>query len=328
MLPTSEFSTPTTPRPRISVVAPCHNEEATLSALEKRVVAVCNSVVGEDYEIVLVNDGSIDTTWQVIDDLAQKNPHIVGVNLSRNFGHQLALTAGLNVCRGEYVLVIDADLQDPPELLPEMMKLAEAGADVVYGQRTERPGDSALRRLASAVFYRMLNLVSDVKIPPDTGDFRLISRRVLDILNAMPEEHRYIRGMISWIGFKQVPLLYKRDIRTEGETSYTFARLLSFSLDAIAGFSIKPLRYASYLGGIVVLFSMLAVILIITSFLFYDVEVAGWTSIMISIWFFGGVQLLFFGLVGEYLGRTFVQTKQRPKFIISDIIRRTDSNES
>lgn len=305
-------------------MAPCHNEEANLQALEQRVAAICTKVAADSYEIVLVNDGSRDATWDKICQLSQQSPHVVGVNLSRNFGHQLALTAGLTVCRGEYILVIDADLQDPPELLGEMMKLAEDGADVVYGQRTSRPGDSAVRRLASTLFYRILNKISDVDIPLDTGDFRLMSRRVLDILNEMPEEHRYIRGMISWIGFKQVPLLYKRDIRTEGETSYNLSRLLSFSLDAIAGFSIKPLHYATYLGVGVIMLSLMAILIILIMFFFYDVEVSGWMSIMASIWFIGGIQLMFFGLIGEYVGRTFVQTKQRPKFIISDIVRSND----
>ena len=192
--------------PRLSVVIPCFNEEESLGELHRRVTAVCARVLGDAYEILLVDDGSIDRTWPMIADLAAADPQVVGVRLSRNHGHQLAVSAGLTVCTAERVLVLDADLQDPPELLPEMMRLMDAGADVVYGQREARLGETWFKRRSAACVDRVLNWLVDIRIPTDTGDFRLMSRRVLDHLNAMPEQYRFIRGMVSWLGFRQVPL--------------------------------------------------------------------------------------------------------------------------
>ena len=302
----------------LSVVAPCHNEEAGLSELNQRISAVCKDVVGDDFELVLINDGSDDNTWQEILKLAQQYPHIKGINLSRNFGHQLALSAGLQNCKGDRILVIDADLQDPPELLAEMMALMDDGADVVYGKRTVRHGDRAWRKLASAVFYRLLNKLSNVNIPADTGDFRLMSRRVLDVLLSMPEHHRYIRGLISWIGFKQVPCLYERDPRVSGATSYDMKRLISFSIDAITGFSIKPLRLVNILGLVFIGISILLLCFLFYLWLFSPVEAPGWISLISGILLVGGIQMVFLGLIGEYIGRIFEQTKNRPLYIIAE----------
>lgn len=321
--PSNSDSRPTGPQGtelKVSVVAPCYNEEGNIAELERRVAAVCRPAVGDSYEIVLVNDGSQDGTWAAIQEIAAKGGNIVGVNLSRNHGHQLALSAGLSVTRGARILVIDADLQDPPELLPKMMALMDSGADVVYGQRLKRPGDSGLRRAASSIFYRLLRNLSDVDIPLDTGDFRLMSRRVLDQLLAMPEKHRFIRGMISWVGYKQVPIPYERSIRTEGETSYSARRLISFAIDGISGFSIRPLRLITYVGLATASLSALYAAYIFFVWLLRDVPVAGWPSLMAAILLLGGVQMIFLGLIGEYVGRIFQEVKGRPLFVISEII--------
>jgi polyisoprenyl-phosphate glycosyltransferase len=225
---------------QLSVVAPCFNEATGLREFHARVSAACAGF--PDHEIVLVDDGSKDATWPVICALTKKDPHVRGIRLSRNFGHQAALTAGLMAAGGARILMIDADLQDPPELLPEMMKAMDAGADVVYGKRTSRRGESVFKRVTAAAFYRVISRLSEVDIPVDTGDFRLVDRRVLDALLSMPERYRFVRGMVAWIGFKQVPLEYVRNPRFAGTTNYTLARMIKFSMDAITGFSTVPHR--------------------------------------------------------------------------------------
>ena len=229
-------------------MVPCYNEEDCLEELFRRLTDVAAEVTGDDYEIVLVNDGSKDSTWELIKHAARSDPHIVGIDMSRNYGHQLALSAGLTYCVGERVLVIDADLQDPPELLKDMMTLMDGGYDVVYGQRRRRDGDTYFKRTSAALFYRLLARVTDVDIPIDAGDFRLMSRRALDTLLSMPEQHRFIRGMVSWIGYQQIAIPYDRQERYAGVTKYPLKKMVRFAIDAITGFSIQPLRLASQLG--------------------------------------------------------------------------------
>jgi dolichol-phosphate mannosyltransferase len=306
--------------PRLSAVVPCYNEQAVLPELYERLSAACRDLVGDSYEIVLVNDGSHDSTWQAIVELARKDDAVVGVNLSRNHGHQLALTAGLSLCRGQRILILDADLQDPPELLPEMFQLMDQGAEVVYGKRTARTGESWFKVATARVFYRLVSRLTDVDIPEDTGDFRLMSRRALDVLQQMPEQHRFIRGMVSWIGFKQVPVLYDRPERTAGETKYHFSKMVRFAFDGITGFSIRPLRIAAY-AGLVVAIAALALIVYLIWYYFAFGVVRGWTSLLSIVLFLGSAQMLFLGLIGEYLGRLFVEAKRRPLFIISDVVR-------
>ena len=307
------------PRPRLSVVTPCYNEQDSLEELHRRTSAACRASVGADYEIVLVNDGSRDQTWIGMVLLAERDPHVVAVNLSRNYGHQLALSAGLSVCRGARVLVLDADLQDPPELLAQMMARMDAGADVVYGQRIKRAGETAFKRLTASVFYRFFRRMVDIEIPLDAGDFRLMSRRAVDILNSMPEQHRFIRGMVGWIGLSQEPMPYERAARFAGKTKYPFSKMLRFALDAITGFSIKPLRLASWLGlgsGIV---GLLLVFYVLGSWI-GGRAVEGWTSVMIVVLMLGSSQLLVLGLIGEYLGRLYLEAKHRPLFIIESTL--------
>jgi dolichol-phosphate mannosyltransferase len=310
----------TTPAPRLSVVSPCYNEEGSLSELHRRLSAACRGEVGEDYEIVLVDDGSADRTRSIIADLCGSDPRIVGVILSRNHGHQLALSAGLHVCRGQRILIIDADLQDPPELLGPMMKLMDEGADVVYGQRRVRRGEPPFKKLSAALFYRLLNSLVDIEIPFDAGDFRLMSRRTLDELNRMPEQHRFIRGMVSWIGFRQVPLRYERQQRFAGETKYPLRKMLRFAFDAISGFSIVPLRIATYLGFLCAILGLVFFAYTVYSYV-TGIALRGWTTLMTVVLILGSGQLLVLGVIGEYLGRLFIQSKNRPLFVIEEIVR-------
>lgn len=305
--------------PRLSIVAPCYNEQGCLREFHRRAQAAARAAVGDDHEIVLVNDGSRDRTWAVIQGLVAEDPRLVAVNLSRNYGHQLALTAGLQICQGERILIIDSDLQDPPELLADMMRLMDAGADVVYGQRRQRQGETAFKRLSASLFYRLLQRLISIEIPADTGDFRLMSRRVLDHLNAMPEHHRFVRGLVSWIGFRQVPLEYDRDARFAGETHYPLAKMIRFALDAVTGFSVTPLRAASWLGFGLGAISMMLLIYTLGSWLL-GLTVDGWTSLTTIVLIIGSSQLLTLGVIGEYLGRLYLEVKRRPLFIIESVV--------
>ncbi len=312
--------------PRLSVVAPCYNEQDSLGELHQRVSVASRDVVGNDYEFVLVNDGSRDETWSMLVALSRDDPHVVAVNLSRNHGHQLALSAGLSVCRGERILVIDADLQDPPELLGAMMEKMDEGCDVVYGQRTTREGETRFKRFAATVFYRLLQRLVDIDIALDTGDFRLMSRRALDILLAMPAQFRFIRGMVSWIGFRQEPLPYHRAARFAGETKYPLPKMILFALDAITGFSIRPLRVASYLGAVTEGCGLVALVYVLWRWAVDDV-VQGWTSLMVVVLLMGGAQIFLLGVMGEYLGRMYIESKRRPLFLIDKIVRDGTPND-
>jgi dolichol-phosphate mannosyltransferase len=306
----------------ISIVAPCYNEELVLPEFHRRLAVVC-AALKTSHEIVLVNDGSRDATWTVMNELAACDPNLICVNLARNHGHQLALTAGLHTCRGRRILIIDADLQDPPELLPTMLERMDAGVDVVYGQRRKRAGETFFKRATAALFYRLVQRLSSVPIPCDTGDFRLISRRALDVLLSMPERYRFIRGMVSWIGFRQEPLLYDRDPRFAGETKYTLRKMLRFALDAVTGFSIKPLSIASFVGA----FSCLAAFLLGTGAVgaWLMGRTAGWLGLSALVTLLAGVQLMAIGILGEYVGRLHEESKGRPLFIIEQIVGRRAS---
>jgi polyisoprenyl-phosphate glycosyltransferase len=309
-------------RTTLSVVVPCYNEKEVISELYRRLTLVCRSLVEDRYELVLVNDGSADTTWAMLQELAHNDDHVVAVDLSRNYGHQLALSAGLSLARGERILVIDADLQDPPELLPKMMRLMDEGADVVYGQRLKRDGESWFKRASASAFYRLLLRVTDVTIPPDTGDFRLISRPVLETLLAMPEQQRFIRGMVAWIGFRQIPLQYRRDKRFAGRTKYPLCKMCAFAVDAVTSFSITPLRISLYVASFFLLFAIMIALYVLISWLYLS-PVPGWTSIFLSMLIFGSVQLFCLAIIGEYLGRVYLETKHRPLFIIREIMSKS-----
>jgi dolichol-phosphate mannosyltransferase len=312
--------------PALSIVVPCYNEEACLGELHARLGAAARQVAGEDYEIVLVNDGSRDRSWPMMKELAERDPRLVAINLSRNHGHQLALTAGLDLCRGERILIIDADLQDPPELLPDMIARMESErADVVYAVRRARAGETAFKLATAKLFYRGLSKLAEIEIPRDTGDFRLMSRRALDALLALPEQARFIRGMVAWVGFRQVPIVYDRAERHAGETKYPLSKMVRFALDAVTGFSTAPLRFASHFGLWLVAASVLLVLYIAFGFL-TGRAIQGWTSLMLVVVILGAVQMFVLGLIGEYLGRLFLEAKRRPLYIVSDIAGHTDGH--
>lgn len=306
------------PRPALSVVAPCFNEEGVLPEFLQRVRSVLDRI-GSSSEIVLVDDGSRDGTWRVLADAATEDKRVVAVRLMRNHGHQLALTAGLSLCRGERILIIDADLQDPPELLVDMLALMDQGADVVYGQRRQRGGETLFKRATAAAFYRLIGRMTDVQIPRDAGDFRLITRRVLDILLAMPERHRFIRGMVAWIGGYQVPLVYDRKPRAAGESKYPLVKMVRFAVDAITAFSVVPLMASMTIGWIMAAVGFGFFVYSIVGWWFGE-TLRGWTSIMAALGILGGMQFLMLGIIGAYLGRLYDQSKRRPLFMIRDIV--------
>lgn len=305
-------------RPAVSVVAPCFNEQAVLPEFLRRVGLVLDGI-GGTAEIVLVDDGSSDRSWEVMTGAAARDPRIVAVRLMRNHGHQLALTAGLSVCRGERILVIDADLQDPPELLPDMMALMDQGADVVYGQRRQRDGESLFKRVTAAAFYRLIGRLTDVEIPLDAGDFRLITRRVLELLAAMPERHRFVRGMVAWIGGKQVPLPYDRKARVAGESKYPLSKMIRFAADAITAFSIVPLMASMTIGWVMAAVGFAFFVYSIVGWAMGH-TLPGWTSLMAAVGLLGGMQFLMLGIIGAYLGRLYDQSKGRPLFMIREIV--------
>ena len=312
----------------LSVVVPCYNEEACLQELHARLTRAAASVAGDDYEIVLVNDGSRDRSWEIMRELGEEDRHIVAINLSRNHGHQLALTAGLDLCAGERILIIDADLQDPPELLPQMIEqMDRQRADVVYAVRRARAGESAFKRGTAKIFYRLLSKLAEIDIPLDTGDFRLMSRRALDALLSLPEQARFIRGMVAWVGFRQVPIAYDRAERHAGRTNYPLAKMMRLALDAVTGFSTAPLRFASHIGLWLVAASGLLVAYIGFAFL-TGRAIQGWTSLMLVVVVLGAVQMFVLGMIGEYLGRLYIEAKRRPLYIVSEIAGHADGRPS
>lgn len=308
------------PMPSVSIVAPCYNEQEVLEAFCERASAAARAAVGDDYEIVLVDDGSKDATWSIMERLSHEDAHIVGVRLLRNHGHQLAATAGLAVSRGLRVMLIDADLQDPPELLSEMMRLMDEGAHVVYGQRLQREGESAFKKLTAHAFYRLLTRLSAVSIPEDTGDFRLMDRRIVDALLMMPERQRFIRGMVSWVGGRQVALAYNRDARFAGVSKYPLSKMLKFATDAITSFSTVPLRLSIWLGAGAAVLAFLMLIYTLVQWYLGD-TIQGWSSLMTTLTFFAAVQLIVMGVIGEYIGRLMNEIKGRPLFLIDRVIQ-------
>jgi dolichol-phosphate mannosyltransferase len=306
-------------RPALSIVVPCYNEEPCLEALHARISGAARAAVGEDYEIVLVNDGSRDGSWREMRRLSAADPHLVAINLSRNHGHQLALTAGLDLCCGAQILIIDADLQDPPELLSDMRAtMAAEEADVVYAVRRKREGETLFKKVTAAAFYRALDHITDTPIPLDTGDFRLMSRRALDALLSLPEQARFIRGMVAWIGFRQVPFLYDRAERHAGDTKYPFSKMMSFAFDAVTGFSTAPLRFASHLGLFLTGATLLTLLYVLVGWMM-GTTVQGWTSTMLVVLTLGAMQMFVLGMIGEYLGRLYVESKRRPLYLVADI---------
>ncbi len=304
----------------ISVVVPCFNEEEVILACHQRLTAVLRST-GLSYEILYIDDGSNDGTLAILTQLYGSDPAVTVVELSRNFGHQIAVSAGLQIARGEAVMIIDSDLQDPPELIPEMLALRAQGYEVVYGVRTTREGESGFKLWTAKAFYRLINSLSDVEIPLDTGDFRLLDRKAVDAMNALPERHRLLRGMSSWIGFRQYGLRYARAARYAGTTKYPLRRMLNLALDGIASFSVVPLRLVTLTGFVTALLSIFGIFYSLFVKLFTNTTVKGWTMLFIGQLFLGGIQMLSLGVLGEYIGRIYTESKQRPLFLARQVLR-------
>jgi dolichol-phosphate mannosyltransferase len=305
----------------LSVVAPLFNEEGNVAELVRRLRAAADGASVDGYELVFVDDGSRDRTLELLRTYAAVDPRIVVVQLSRNFGHQLAATAGLDIARGDVVVLIDADLQDPPELIPAMVERWRAGFDVVYAVRRTRKGESAFKRLTARAFYRITRRLTKVAIPVDTGDFRLMSRRVVDALKSIRERHRFIRGLVSWVGFPQTSIEYDRDARFSGESKYPVSKMLRFAIDGITSFSDIPLRFASYFGFIVSAVAFVVAISEILIRIFTGYNLPGYTSLIFAILFLGGVQLIGIGILGEYIGRIYEEIKGRPLYVIAGVDR-------
>jgi polyisoprenyl-phosphate glycosyltransferase len=309
----------------LSIVVPLYNEEGNVAPLVERITRIAEQLESvATYEIVLVNDGSRDGTLAKIRAEMRRRPNIVLVNLSRNFGHQLAATAGIDIAQGDAVVLMDGDLQDPPELIAQFAARWREGYDVVYAVRRKRKGESAFKLLTARMFYRTIKRLTNVAIPVDTGDFRLMSRRVVDALKRSHERHRFLRGMVSWVGFNQIGVEYDREERLSGTTKYPFKKMLKFAIDGITSFSDVPLRFASYLGFTVstAAFIYAIIIILFKAFHFGTPEYArGWASTMVVILFLGGVQLIGIGILGEYIGRIYDEVKGRPLYLIADIER-------
>lgn len=313
--------------PLVSVVCPVFNEEDGIEEFHRRTVAALQAVVPViDYELVYVNDGSADRSLAILRKLAEDDPACRVVNLSRNFGHQLAITCGIDMARGDAVVVIDTDLQDPPEVIAEMIARWRDGTKVVYGVRTQRTGESRFKLLTAKWFYRVLNRLSDTPLPLDSGDFRLMDRQVVNVLKEIREENRYIRGLVSWVGFTQGSVEYQRDPRYAGESKYTLRRMIKFAADGVTSFSEKPLRLSIQLGALTTLLTLLlAAFIVVGKLLNPDNALPGYASLMTVILFFGGVQLLSIGLLGEYVGRTYRETKRRPLYVVAEQVNFDDA---
>lgn len=306
--------------PRVSVAIALHNEADVLPELVRRLTDVLDALPGGPHEVVLVDDGSSDRTFDLIIGAAAADARFVGVRLSRNFGHQAALTAALETVTGDVVVAMDGDLQDRPEEIPRFCAEYEKGYDVVYAQRVRRK-ESLPYRAAYFLFYRLMKRLSDVDVPVDSGDFALLSRRVVDQINLLPERHRYIRGLRSWVGFPQVGVAVERDARAGGEPSYTLRKLFRLAFDGVFAFSVAPLRaawiFGAFVSGLAALYALWAIL----QRLFLDTSPQGFAALIVAVTFFAGVQLLFLGLIGEYLGRVYDEAKGRPNFVVTDVVR-------
>lgn len=298
-----------------SVVVPMYNEELVIEETYKRLKKVMDTI-DDDYEIVFVNDGSRDKTVEKLSSICDIDSKVKLIDFSRNFGHQVAITAGMDFAEGDTIVVIDGDLQDPPELIPEMIAKWKDGYEVVYGKRLKRKGETFFKKFTAKMFYRFLNNMTDVDIPVDTGDFRLIDRKVCEALKQVNERNRYIRGLVSWLGFKQTSVEFTREERFAGETKYPLRKMLKFATDAIVSFSFKPLRLASYTGVFLSFFSFLYLIIVLYQKFFTKRAITGWASTMAVSLFFNGIVLLMLGIIGEYIGRIYDEAKGRPLYLV------------
>jgi polyisoprenyl-phosphate glycosyltransferase len=319
-IPTREAPDPQREAALLSIVIPCYNEEEVIGVTVDRLQKVCDTLPAAAAEMIFVDDGSRDHTLALLKDHAARDARIRIITFARNFGHQIAVTAGIDATRGDAVVLIDADLQDPPELIGAMLERWQQGFDVVYGTRTEREGESAFKRATARGFYRLLNRLSDTPIPLDTGDFRLMGRQVVDALRAMPERDRFVRGMVSWVGFRQTTLPYRREQRFAGQSKYPLGKMLRFATDGILSFSTKPLQLAAGLGLIAAAIALAGIVYALFLRIFTSTWVEGWTALMIAVLFMGGVQLICVGILGEYIGRIYNEVKKRPLYIVREVV--------
>ena len=306
---------------KVSVVIPMYYEEEVANECYNRTKKVLNSLKNYDHEIIFINDGSKDKTLPILKEIASKDENVKVVSFSRNFGHQAAVTAGLKFVTGDCILIIDSDMQDPPELLVDMLKLWEDGNEVIYAKRKTRKGESKFKLMTAKMFYKVLNGLSDVDIPKDTGDFRLVDRKVVDTINSLPEHNKFLRGLFSWVGFKQAPIEYERQERFAGKTKYPLKKMLKLASDGIISFSTKPLKIIGGIGIISIFVSFILLIYAILSYVFkWNNLASGWTSLMVAITFFAGVQLVSIWMISEYIARIYDDTKKRPEYIIDEKI--------
>lgn len=313
---------------KVSLVIPMYYEEEVANECYERVQKILKGLEKYDYEIIFINDGSKDKTLEILENIASKDENVKVISFSRNFGHQAAVTAGLKEVTGDAIIIIDADLQDPPELIPDMLKYWEEGNEVIYGKRKTRKGESAFKLFTAKMFYKTLNALSDVEIPKDTGDFRLVDRKVVDVVNNMPEHNKFLRGLFSWVGFKQMPYEYERQERFAGKTKYPLKKMLKLASDGIISFSTKPLKLVGALGILSIVISILILIYALISYIFKLNNLsAGWTSTIVAITFFAGVQLLSVWIMSEYIGRIYDETKRRPQYIVDKKINIKDEEE-
>jgi len=302
----------------LSVIVPVYNEQAVLSTTHRQLIDALGHLPDVDLEVIYVDDGSADGSPQILADLQKADARVRVIRFSRNFGHQMAITAGVDEASGDAAAIIDADLQDPPEAIREMIARWREGYQVVYGQRTRRAGESSFKRLTALAFYRLLRRLTDTAIPLDTGDFRLLDRQVIEALREMPERDRFVRGMVSWVGFRQIGVPYARAARFAGESKYPLGKMLRFAFDGVASFSIRPLRLATWLGFCSSFFALCGIIYAIAVRLLTNRWVAGWAATFVAILFVGGIQLLSVGVIGEYVGRIYGEVKRRPLYIVAE----------
>lgn len=311
----------------ISILVPAYNEQEVLNLLYDRLKPIMDNLSSYDFEVLLINDGSKDNTLHLMKELRKKDTRISYLNLSRNYGKETAMIAGLDYAKGNCVIIIDADLQDPPELIPDMIKYWEEGYDDVYAKRKSRKGESFFKKFTSKMYYKTLQSITNIEIQKDTGDFRLLDRRCVEALKSIRESQRYTKGLFSWIGYKKKEILFDREPRVAGQTKWNYGKLINLSIDGLTSFTTAPLRWAAIIGILVSLAGFIYMLAIIFKTIFYGIDVPGYSSTMVVILFLGGIQLIFLGVIGEYLGRTFNEVKGRPLYFVDQYNDEKETNQ-
>lgn len=310
----------------VTILVPAYNEQDVLQLLYERLEKIMNSLTLYDFEVLFINDGSKDNTLSIIQGLRNNDARICYLNLSRNYGKEIAMIAGLDYAKGDCVVIIDADLQDPPELIPQMLEYWEQGYDDIYAKRKSRKGESFFKKFTSKMYYKTLQSITNIEIQKDTGDFRLLDRRCVEALKSIRESQRYTKGLFSWIGYRKKEILFDRDPRAAGQTKWNYGKLINLSIDGLTSFTTAPLRWSAIIGILISLAGFIYMLVIIFKTLFYGIDVPGYSSTMVVILFLGGIQLIFLGVIGEYLGRAFYETKGRPLYFIDQYNGEKENN--